>query len=146
MKRIAAHDPKAPPLAELLRSVPVFADLPHESTACLTLLRRGSIEHYVEGERVAVGSDLVAVCAGQLSAPGTTHHWPVGMIVPAASAADPLSGTAHVDQACVLFRLAAPDADQLDTLCPRLAAARRGLSHNATPHQSSPPSATRNVS
>jgi hypothetical protein len=136
LKRIAAHDPKAPPLAELLRSVPVFAELPHESTACLTLLRRGSIEHYVEGELVAVGSDLVAVCAGRLSAPGTTHHWPVGAIVPAASAADPLSGTVHVDQACVLFRLAAPDAAQLDTLCPRVAAARRRLSHNAMPDQS----------
>jgi hypothetical protein len=146
MKRIDAHDPKAPPLAELLRIVPAFAELPHESTACLTLLRRGSVEHYVTGERVAVGGDLVAVCAGQLSAPGTNHHWPVGAIVPQASAADPLSDMAHADQPCVLFRLAAPDAAQLDTLCPGVAAARSRLSHNAAPHQSTPPSATRNPS
>jgi hypothetical protein len=146
LKRIAAHDPIAPPLAELLRSVPAFAELPHESTACLALLRRGSIEHYVAGEHVAVGVDLVAVCAGQLSVPGVTHHWPVGAIIPAASAADPLSGTAHVDRACVLFRLAAADAAELDTLCPRVAAARNTLSRDATPRQSPPPSATRNSS
>jgi hypothetical protein len=124
---IAATDPNAPPLAELLRGVPVFAGLPEEEAECLALLRKGWIEHYVHDEYVNVGGYLIAVCTGHLRRPDSTHRWAAGSILSPESSSDLLAGTARSDRQSLLYRLAAKDAAQLDALCPRIATALRQL-------------------
>jgi hypothetical protein len=127
-------------LAELLRDVSIFADLPNERSECLALLRQGTIEQYATGETVANSGDLLAVCAGCVSMRAVHKTWPSGWIVPTLNAAEPASGHLAADRPSVIYRLAAAHAAELEALCPRVAAERhRQLSASKT--RNYPPSA-----
>lgn len=68
MQRILLSQPDAPPLAELLRDVPLFADLPLGDMACVRQIRMALAEHYAEGEEIAVNDDLIVACSGIVDA------------------------------------------------------------------------------
>jgi hypothetical protein len=120
---IAASGPTAPPLAELLRSVPAFSDLPREDAHCLALLRRGRIEHYAAGEAVHIGSDLVVISSGHVS--GLAEIWSAGQIVASVKSITGSTGSVTADSPSLVYRLPAADAAELGALCPRIATAHR---------------------
>lgn len=71
MRWIQLSGPDAPPVSELLRDVPLFADLPAGEMACVRQIRQAVAEQYADGEAIAINGDLIVTCSGSFdSLPG----------------------------------------------------------------------------